>query len=484
MLGMAAAALFVKNEQHDIMGWISWYFALGFKKIYIYDDHSTDGTYEICEAAAKFLDISLQKTNLSQENFYFRQRDSYYDACSKSSGHFKWIFLVDADEYLSLDGHSNIDEFLSNFDDSVSGIALNWKIYGSSGRVIKDNIPIVEAYLYHSDKNLNDNTLVKSIIKPERISDFYENPHKINFTHGVYVDASGKDFEWKPGATKDILWEKAWVNHYICRSMEHYADRIKRRIGVDLSNTTAYWEHFNKNDIRIDVDETLIEKCHNTINLIKSKTIDIYNKKIMSKYKNVGYPFLEGSCIKNRSHIYNIESHHGMLFVSNNIDGHIVQGIDGIKICALIDEKTRTVFLFRMINNIISNIKYYIFEDNRKNYIYKFNYTKNSDGSFSLKSTESGKYLTALPKECGSKVEASRVSPNDWEKFYFKKSENYIYMNVEFNEKMTSDLFEAKIAQRFGNINTNEFIFMFDMLSDVEKKEIVLRSNGSLSWLL
>uniref|UniRef100_UPI002265E8B5 glycosyltransferase family 2 protein n=3 Tax=Neokomagataea TaxID=1223423 RepID=UPI002265E8B5 len=325
MTNHAAVVLFVKNEQHDIMGWISWYISLGFDLIYIYDDHSTDGTYEICKAASNIFNIELQKTSLEQENFYFRQRDSYIDACKKSIGLFNWIAFVDADEYLYLDNCHNICDYLNSFDSNVSGIALNWKIYGSSGKVIKNNIPIFENFIYHSNESLHDNSLVKSIIRPEKMSDFYENPHKFNLISGDYVDSIGNKVDWEPGATKKILWERAWVNHYICRSMEHYVDRIKRRIGVDLSNTTVYWDHFNKNDLCAYVENSFIEKNSEIINKIKKEVVKCFINKLYGEYKSLSYPFLEGNKKTKNLKIFQIKSFHGLLLSTNNIDGHVIQ---------------------------------------------------------------------------------------------------------------------------------------------------------------
>lgn len=48
-LPSVALALFVKDEFSDIAGWVAWHAALGVKTFFIFDDHSSDGTWEILQ---------------------------------------------------------------------------------------------------------------------------------------------------------------------------------------------------------------------------------------------------------------------------------------------------------------------------------------------------------------------------------------------------------------------------------------------------
>ncbi|MFT9383173.1 MAG: glycosyltransferase family 2 protein, partial [Acetobacter orientalis] len=113
MSDKSAIVLFVKNEVYDIASWISWHLSLGFDKIFIYDDHSTDGTFEVCEIISRKYNIELNRTNIEKEpNFYWRQKESYFDACRKSLNNYKWLAFLDADEYIYLEEHNTINDFL------------------------------------------------------------------------------------------------------------------------------------------------------------------------------------------------------------------------------------------------------------------------------------------------------------------------------------------------------------------------------------
>ncbi|MEE8664168.1 MAG: glycosyltransferase family 2 protein, partial [Acetobacter sp.] len=455
-----AIALFVKNEAHDIISWISWHFALGVDKIYVYDDYSTDGTFEILKCASLILNIEVFKTDLSQSFFFYRQRDSYFDAIKRSVGIFDWVALLDGDEYIDIRNFHNINDYLGNFQSDHSAIALNWCIYGSSSRIMKDNIPVYKSFNYHSDQSLNDNSLVKSIVRPEKIVFNYENPHKFFIADGVYVDGCGENFDWKPGATKDILWEGARINHYVCRSMEHFVSRIRRRIGVDLSNSTVYWDHFNRNDIYDPVNVSISAKADEFDCLIKKIIIKEFFNRVLNKY-NIIYPNMG----RDKSHVYlykkckvfNLKSYHKHLLSTNNIDGHVVQkGNEDFKIFVVFLDNYDCAYLYRYNNSLVSNIKYHIFKDNRKQYCYKFNVEKVDDEYLFFKSPENGHYLTSLPEISGFAVEASREDKNDWEKFSLVETNMSINVFASKSEE-TFETLISEIIESGGYLDENEF---------------------------
>lgn len=74
-----ALALFVKNEVNSIAHWVAWHLALGFDKLFIYDDESSDGTYEVLQSCAKMYDISLASTaSVTKETNFFIVKETAF----------------------------------------------------------------------------------------------------------------------------------------------------------------------------------------------------------------------------------------------------------------------------------------------------------------------------------------------------------------------------------------------------------------------
>ncbi|MFT8768325.1 MAG: glycosyltransferase family 2 protein [Gluconobacter cerinus] len=243
-----AIALFVKNEFSDIAGWIAWHLGLGVKTLFIFDDHSTDGTWEIIQAAAKSFNIRAFQTDpVAEPDFYWRQRNCFMQAAEMAKGHYAWLGFLDGDEYVYFRHANSLPEFLERFP-HADGLALSWRIQGSSGRVVRPRKMTVEAFTQHSTPELGDNVLVKSFVRPECMGDTYHNPHWFDVPAERYVRPNGQ-YVPSANAVQEIDWEDAFVLHYICRSMEHYIQRIKRRLNADLSDSLGYWDHFDRNDV-------------------------------------------------------------------------------------------------------------------------------------------------------------------------------------------------------------------------------------------
>lgn len=165
----SAIVLFVKNEFNDISWWISYHFAIGVDTLIIYDDHSDDGTLEIIQSAKENFDIRIHKTNIEeQQDFYFRQRDSYLSAISTYGKEFDWMGFLDGDEYFFAQNDYYINDFLSQYE-NADAIAISWCIYGSGGHAFKPKTSPIEAYTTHSSIEFGDNCLVKTFLRPKNL---------------------------------------------------------------------------------------------------------------------------------------------------------------------------------------------------------------------------------------------------------------------------------------------------------------------------
>ncbi|WP_367160465.1 glycosyltransferase family 2 protein [Kozakia baliensis] len=482
-----AVALFVKNEAQDIAAWIAWHFAIGIDKLFIYDDHSQDGTYEIVKGASEIFDIELTRSDKNKEtNFYWRQRDSYFDACRKAQGTYDWIGFIDADEYISLEGFGDISAFLRNFLES-NAVALSWRIYGSSSRVVKTKLGIYEAYNHHSTKELDDNTLVKSFVRPDKMIFHYENPHKFTVEGDLYVDSLGSKVEWN-GACKQVIWENACINHYICRSMENYVDRIKRRLGVDLHNSTVYWDHFNRNDLFRTENDNFINSANKNLYKIKERCVSHYisnfrgqNTEYKNSPDNIGFD------------VFSLRKKSGATLCLNNKEGHLTQVFDGgeihFNLSALIyRDDPKYVYLFSAAGEHISNVPFHISEDGRFGSVYQFLIETNEhDQSIHyLKSPITDKYLTFLPKDNSGGVACDREQASNWEEICFvKKDKSEVKLNSSPKDIRSRFDFFRDVADLNKTIGYNDFMVMMSCLSDEEIKLISGLEHGRIiGWIL
>lgn len=247
-----AVVLFVKNEASDIAAWLAWYAMLGFNACIVYDDDSTDGTWDILERAARVQDIRLARAPGPREGSHRPRQDaSYRDALARYGQEFAWMAFFDADEFLALYQDDTIQSFLARFP-HADQVCINWCNYGSSGHYLKPSALPFEAYTWHGDARQAINRHVKSIVRPASVGPHWLCVHCFDVPPGKSCLANGAPVSWS--ATYGIIdadpdWSAAKLMHYQCRSMEHFIERLKKR--PQFQNQPGLWNFY---DVRQEED--------------------------------------------------------------------------------------------------------------------------------------------------------------------------------------------------------------------------------------
>ncbi|WP_428376857.1 FkbM family methyltransferase [Lichenicoccus sp.] len=264
-----AVVLVVKDEADDIACWLAWYQIQGFDSCIVFDDDSTDGTWDILERAARVQDIRLFRTLGSRDIFFdLRQQMSYRMALQQYGGEFEWIAFFDADEYILFADGVDLRGFLDRFDDA-DGIVVNWCNYGSSNHALKPKLLPIEAFTWHGDPQQPINRHVKSFVRPEKVGPKWLNMHAFDIDLSRYLDASHNQFRW--GNQRGILssipdWSVAKLMHFQCRSMEHFLERLRKR--PDLPKRSELWRGYDVNEIEDRTPLRFLPALHTRMALI------------------------------------------------------------------------------------------------------------------------------------------------------------------------------------------------------------------------
>ena len=217
-----------KHETPYLNEWIDYHLALGFHKLYIYDN-SPD--FEV----QAWKDRTFGNNNNGGGGddrivpVHFpgdKVQVPAYKACAKQvqrKGH-TWALFIDIDEFLLLKKHFHVLDFAMDFAQQGT-VGINWQIYGTAGRQIYEPLPVTYRFQCRLPDKYKSNIFVKSLVKvaemvPERIND----PHifkgqNMYLTDGVAFNSSRI---WGPRDT-------AVINHYYFRSHEEHL--LKRSRG-------------------------------------------------------------------------------------------------------------------------------------------------------------------------------------------------------------------------------------------------------------
>ena len=242
--------MMVRDERFDVSAWISWHIVIGFTTIIIYDDFSTDGTWEYLSSLS-YDGLIIQRALLPEEdNFQLRQKACYEDALDRAGSLCDWLAFIDSDEMLDFSDEGGVQEYLGRFED-FDAVAINWCMYGSNSHVLKPRASMAVAYRAHSREDFPTNRHVKCIVRPAAARGKYLNQHAFDLIPERYADSTGVPVRWSktPGIVEaEVNWTLAKVRHYQCRSVEDFVIRARRR--TDISYKTHDLFQLDRNEIR------------------------------------------------------------------------------------------------------------------------------------------------------------------------------------------------------------------------------------------
>ena len=251
-----------RDEKH-IKEWVAHHLNLGFDCIHIFDHKSIEPIKNLFKPNPK---LTVKRIELI---------DNIKSSCMKKAiilaKTYDWMIYLDADEFLVLNNHLTIQDFISSYKD-INQILLNWVFFGSNFLSNEPSGMMLENYIRcHSKINKH----VKSLVRPNAVIDIYNahvyktnNPNNPNKSRSCYnlLPMNIKEPWFMSIPDKSYSDIPAYVAHYVNQSYDKYNDRRLSRqrddgtpisriyteeelhtIDNDLINTTVRDKYCSKN---------------------------------------------------------------------------------------------------------------------------------------------------------------------------------------------------------------------------------------------
>ncbi|OYV50542.1 MAG: hypothetical protein B7Z78_11030, partial [Rhodospirillales bacterium 20-60-12] len=151
-----------KNESLYLTEWIAYHFAIGFDRIYVYNNDSRDRSLELLEATAA-IEPRLSIINWPTNEHSGPQEAAYNHAAQHVGS--EWVAFLDIDEFMVPWRDMSITDYLRTMPDDVSSMHVNWRGFGSNGRLSPIYDSVIETFTACSQKNWGNNYHYKSIIR-------------------------------------------------------------------------------------------------------------------------------------------------------------------------------------------------------------------------------------------------------------------------------------------------------------------------------
>lgn len=215
-----------KDEGAYVREWVGHHLRIGFSRVVIYDNDSTDGGVRAALGAGYDREVTVRAWTTQPGTP--PQRPAYDDCLARDGDRHGWVMFLDIDEFLNLKRHDTVSEFLRDYD-AFDGVAVHWRLFGSSGLSENDGRPVLERFVRASHLTFTPNAHVKTIFRPSAV--LGADVHSPRFKYdGKLVNTEGEPLVVTPNASHSpVRTGRAQVNHYFTKSRAEF--RLKRLRG-------------------------------------------------------------------------------------------------------------------------------------------------------------------------------------------------------------------------------------------------------------
>lgn len=242
-----AIVAIAKNEQDYIKEWVSFHKVMGFDKIILYDNDSTDNMVEEIKPFINNGYVIYNKIPGVKQ-----QLNAYNDALKRYSSLFRYMAFIDCDEFLfpvdSSETVLSIVEKAIKKNIHAGGVCANWAMFGSSGHETKPEGLLIENFIYRCKIPGKGTGCIKTICNPDLVLRF-DHSHYPIYKTGIYgITPEGKRCSGWQNPIKEYIGLR--INHYFTKSKEQWIERRKYRVmnPTNLRTLDDFYTH-NNNDI-------------------------------------------------------------------------------------------------------------------------------------------------------------------------------------------------------------------------------------------
>lgn len=252
----SAVCAIAKDEDSGILHWVNYNFAIGFEKIYIFDNNSKNPLKKILK---KYIENGIVHVFEITEK-ESPQLSAYTFFLQNFAQESRWVAFIDIDEYICPLSCNNINNFLSQYEE-YAALGIHWKIFTSNGHISRPKKSPVDAYT----TVWKEATLIKSIIQT-RFTKEVVSPHHFTYTPGMFcVNEHGIPIL---GPRSYHTSQTIQINHYYFKSQQDFENKKKRGLATPVKGKPNYdMAEFYLQADRGGEQDTRASKYNNTVAL-------------------------------------------------------------------------------------------------------------------------------------------------------------------------------------------------------------------------
>jgi hypothetical protein len=234
----------LKNETPYLAEWLEYHLLVGVDRFWLINNDSQDNPVDVLQPY-----ISAGVVHYDSMGGRGKQLRIYNSLLPMLRNETFWLAVIDIDEFLVPLVSRSVPAILRELE-CFPGIAVNWVVYGTNGKLVKEPGLVIERFRNHTSWDHHANLHTKAIANPRRTKGLWIHDH-IYFDDGRSHDVFGRRndrFMFHRPPVHAILW----INHYWAKSVEEF--RAKRLRG-NASKRSASWAAMEIGRIAEDLAE-------------------------------------------------------------------------------------------------------------------------------------------------------------------------------------------------------------------------------------
>lgn len=243
---LIAIATCCRNDGRYLIEWACYYCLLGVDALLIYNNESDDETSSVLAQLERLLPIEVMVKNWPTVPDVSPQLSAFEDAVREARGRFRFLGFFDTDEFLVPQSGQGLSGFLSALPATASAVAVNQRVFGSSGRKEAGEGLVVSRFKKANKSEAEENEYFKTIARTDRIAGITD-PHFVNLTEGEYVDTRGERLARPyphPGRSGVVCEDGFRLHHYMLKSWAEFNHKRQRGGGAS-SDAAVRMARFN-----------------------------------------------------------------------------------------------------------------------------------------------------------------------------------------------------------------------------------------------
>lgn len=250
-----------KNENQYINEWVNYHLNIGFDNIVVCDNDDTLILKDIIDDPRVIIEDWTGVPSV--------QQPAYQETFEKYHNQFDWTMFLDVDEFLVLENHKNVKDFINSFPDDVFCIRLSWKHFTDNNELdVKDNnYNVFDRFKTPVDFKMDKWVkyfLKTSVTKNDGLRMLHQHSVGIKNRQLKSVNALG-ELTKSDTPTQDVVHKVAWINHYRTKTIGEYVRQKYFRGGpnynnIKYRNLRYFWETNEKTPEKEEYAKKLIEE--------------------------------------------------------------------------------------------------------------------------------------------------------------------------------------------------------------------------------